>query len=240
MSFDFNLETVCNHRVFRELIQLNSDQKSLRLNRPLAASNVTVYASETMIPKSMYLLVNDPESITSTQNRMVQFKQKWRSPTDYFEITYVTIRQYCPKCIGFGTLNDLCYDVRGGLREVRDEKLLLQNVEKITVTEINSNPFQPFYGTGLVSMLGDKITDMDFLSTRVIGEINSALGKLKDMQSQYISTGRVMTNGEILQTVENIQVNPDPNNPMIIRADVTVTAKSGKTAKFSQFLKVVA
>lgn len=215
---------------------MDDDQHSLRMERPLASSNVMVFAAGNLVPKAMYNVVFDTSSVDSFQTRLVYFKKKWRSPTDFFEITYVTYTGYCPKCVGLKTVNDISYDVRGDLKELRDEKLLLQNVEKFVVTQIRSNPFHSFIGTSLVGLLGEKIADIDFLSSKITQEINTTLQKFMDMQGQYKLTGRVMTDGETLASIDNIEVYADENDPTILRADVTLTAKSGKQMSYTQLL----
>ena len=37
MSFDLSLPTVCNHTIYRELVDLNEDRETLRLAQPMAA-----------------------------------------------------------------------------------------------------------------------------------------------------------------------------------------------------------
>lgn len=238
MSFDLNLNIVCNHLIYRELVILGTNRRDLRVSKVLAASRVSVYASNNLIPSSMYEVVTDPRTINVQQPRMIQLKNKWKSPTDFFEISYTTIKGYCPKCVGLEVLDDISYDVKGDLRIIRNEKLLLQNLEKFVVTEIGSNPFHAWMGTGLVNLLGDKILDVNFLTTRVTQEINQVLEKFKDLQEQYRLTGRTMTDGEILDSVQDINVEFDQNDPTILRADISVTARSGKSMEFSQVLQI--
>jgi len=238
MSYDLNLPTLCNHRIFRELTLLNKDHRSLRVSKPIAsAANMRVYAADNLVPKTMYTVIYDPLSVAKDQTRMISFKDKWRSPSDIFEVTYVTRPNFCPKCRGQKSIDDISYDIKGHLKIARDERLLLQNLEKFTVTEINSNPFHAFIGTALVSLLGDKISDPDFLTTKLIQEINASLKKLADLQGQYVRSGREMTDGERLDSIEDVRVNFDENDPTILRADITVSSKSGKALSFAQYLK---
>ena len=239
MSFDLHLATTCDHQVFRELVLMGDDRRELRLSKPLGASAVKVYASDNLIPSSMYSIVYDDESLTVNQPRMIRFKEKWRSPNDTFEVTYVTLVDSCPKCDGREALDDISYTVKGGLRQARDEILLLQNAEKWTITEIKSNPFHTFIGTSLVTLLGERITDVNFLVTKVTGEINNTLQKFTDLQNQYRLTNRSMTDGEILETIENVEVDQDDEDPTILRATVTIRAASGKSVDYEQALKLV-
>jgi hypothetical protein len=237
MSFDLNLNTVCNHRIYREVTELDTDLRSLRLSQPLAASNVEVFASNNPIPESYYKIIYDPQTLNIQQPRLIFLNKKWRALEDYFEVNYVTLTGFCPKCIGLSQLDDISYDVRGSLYCVRNEKLLLQNMEKFTVTEVKSNPFHLFVGTSLVSMLGQKIRDMSYISAKITQEINTTLNILKDLQSQYQYTGRPVTSGEILDQVLSVKVNFDKQDPTILRVDVDARAQSGQSVYYSQYLK---
>jgi hypothetical protein len=239
MSFDLNLLTVCNHRIYRELVDLAPDRRSLRVAQPIASSNVEVFASNDEIPSSDYTLIYDPLAINVQQPRMIFLNKKWDSLEDYFEVGYNTLSGFCPKCAGLKTIDDISYDVKGELYTIRNEALLLQNLEKFTVTEIRSNPFHTFIGTGLVSMLGTKYSDAAYMSTKITQEITTSLNVLKDLQDQYQFSGRSMTDGELLDNIDNVRVSIDRNDPTIIRADVTATAKSGKSVDYSQFLRQI-
>ena len=240
MSYDLTLPTVCNHRIYRELVELDEDRRSLRMSKPLAsAASIKVYASDNLVSKTEYTIIYDPRTLTINQPRMVRFNQKWKATEDFFEITYVTISGYCPKCVGLNELDDISYNVKGQVNTSRNEKLLLQNLEKFTVTELGSNPFHTFIGTGLVDLLGKRISDFDFVRSRISQEIGNTLSKLKEMQKKYIQTGRPMTAGEQLDKVLEIKVEQDTEDPTIARADITVTALSGQTVNYSQYLRVI-
>lgn len=239
MSFDLNLNTLCDHTIFRELASIEEDRRTIRFSSTLGAiGTVKLYATDNLIPNNLYEIVGDPEQVNINQDKIIRFKEKWKSLTDYFEITYATLANVCTKCTGSKYLDDLSYDVRGGLLKVRDEYLLMQNVEKFIVTTINSNPFHLYVGTGLVGLIGKRISSASFLQSQITAEISRALQKLQDLQSQYLNTGRAVTDGELLATVDSIQVNQDKIDPSIFRVSVTVTAQSGKTVQFTQILRI--
>jgi hypothetical protein len=114
----------------------------------------------------------------------------------------------------------------------------MQNVEKFTITKITSNPFQSFIGTSLEALIGTKITNPQFLITQITSEIVRALRKLQDLQSQYRQTGRPVTDGELLQSIESVTVTQNATDPTVFEANVIVTAVSGKTVEFVQVLKI--
>ena len=240
MSFDLNLPTVCNHRIYKELTTLEADRRSIMVSKPIGSSNsVGLFASGNFVPNTEYEVVFDPNTLDVNKPKMIQFKSKWRSIEDYFEVNYVTLSSFCPKCIGLNVLDDISLDVRGNLVRARDEKLLLQNLEKFVVTELKSNPFHSFLGTSLVSLLGEKIRDSNLMAARVSEEINTSIEKLRDLQEQYKATGRALTDGEQVGSVDFIEVLPDEDDPTILRASVEVTALSGKTVELNQVLKIV-
>lgn len=239
MSFDLNLSTTCNHLIFRELARMDDDRHAVRVKKPISSNRtVKVWANDEVVPSSMYTIVGDTETVEILQPKMIQFKEKWRSPRDRFEISYVTLRSYCPKCVGLEVLDDISYTVRGRLKEVRDETLLLQNLEKFVVTEALSNPFHSYIGSSLVTFLGQKISDFDFLTSKITQEINASLTKFMDLQEQYRLTGRIVSDGEILDSVDNIEVLQDGEDPTVLRANVDVRSRAGKSVQFSQELRI--
>jgi len=239
MSFDLNLITRCDHRVYKELTALEDDFRSIRLEKPIGSTdNIRVYAMDNLLSPSLYDIVPDPEQIDVNRDRIIKLKDEWRSPRDYFEITYLTLSSFCAKCSGSNTLDDISYNVRGGLYTIRDEALLMQNIEKFVITTINSNPFHQFIGTGLVGLIGNKIANTSFLVSQITSEITRTLQKLQDLQAQYQMTGRAITPGEMLESVNDIQVTSDEEDPTILRATISVTAQSGKPVQFTQILRL--
>jgi hypothetical protein len=239
MSFDINLITICNHKIYREPVTLDSDRRTLRVVQPIA-STVEVFASNDKVNGSKYTLIDDPTMIDVYKGKLIYLNESWDSLEDYFEVSYYTISNFCPKCQGVKSVDDVSYNVQGDFFIIRDEKLLLQNLEKFTVTEVFSNPFHTFIGTSLVKMLGQKIADRNYLSAKITQEINSTLSVLRSLQSQYVATGRPTSYGELLDSVNNIKITFDSQDPTILRADIDCRAKSGKSVDYTQYLKRVA
>ena len=238
MSYDLNITAVCDHRIYREPMTLEDDRRSLRFDKPLSSSNIDLYASENLIPKTAYTIVYDPQTITIQQPRMIFLRNRWKQIEDYFEVVYITFKNFCPKCAGMEVINDIQYDIRGQLRKIRNEDLLLQNLEKFTVTEIQSNAFHSFIGTSLTALLGQRITDPSYVSSKISQEVSTTLDVLKSLQDQYVSAGRDMTDGELFDNIENVRVRFDEEDPTIIRTDVTVLAKSGRNVDLTQYLQL--
>jgi hypothetical protein len=237
MSYDFNLTTQCDHLVFRELDILAKDARTIHLAKPMAVSLAQIYAVDNFVPPSMYQVVNDPADPLK-QMKMIKFNNKWRSPTDYFEISYTTMSSFCSKCAGNNFFDDISYDVTGDIFTIENEKLLMQNVEKFIVTKINSNPFHLFIGTSIIDVIGTRLSNPNLLVTQITAEASKTLQKFQELQTKYQLTGRTITPGEILKSVNNITVTQNQNDPTIYDMNVAVTAQSGQTIEFTQYIKI--
>ncbi len=238
MSYDLKINTICNHRIYRELVLLEDDRRTIIMSQPLAASNTELFASNDLVPKSAYNIISDPDTITVQQPRLIQLNRKWQSIEDYFELNYITLSGFCPKCAGLNELDDISYGIRGALQVRRNEELLLQNMMKFTVTEKQSNPFHTYVGTFLVKLLGQKIIDSSYISTKITQEISATLDVLKSLQDQYRFTDRPVTDGELMDEIQNVKIRFDEEDPTIIRTEISVTAKSGRTVDYTQFLQL--
>jgi len=238
MTFDLNLTTLCDHVVFRELAVLADDLRSITLQKPLASSKITMYATDNLVPESMYKIVDDSLSLDPVLTRKIYLNQEWRTTYDYFEVTYNTIINYCTKCMASKYLDDISYDVKGGIYIQRDERLLMQNVEKFVITRINSNTFHTFIGTSIEGLIGSRLSNVGFLITQLKAEVTRTLQKFQDLQAQYRETGRAMSSGEILQSIDNVAVTQDVNDPTVFRIAITVTAESNQTVTFEQLIRL--
>jgi|GEM_PF-4219232 hypothetical protein len=240
MSYDLNLTTLCDHLVFKELTFLETDAQTIYLSRPVASSTaLTVWITGNVLPFSFYNLITNPDTTNPSQVRYIKLNQPWPSPTDYFEINYITRSPFCTKCQGFNYLDDISYDINGDIVEISNEPLLMQNIEKFVITEIGSNPFFTFIGSGLGALIGTRVTNPQFLISQITSQITNSLNQLKSLQQQYALTGRPMTPGELLATINNISVQQDNNDPTIFRADISVTAQSGNTVQTTQVIKAI-
>lgn len=237
MSFDLYLATICNHRIYKESVTLDSDRVSLRLSKPLSSSDLDLYASDNLVSKSEYSIIFDPKTIYVNQPRMISLKKRWKSTEDFFEVTYVTIKGFCPKCAGLDRIDDISYNVKGDFLIMRNENLLTQNLEKFIVTELNSDPFNEFIGTNLVKLLGQRVANAPMLTNKITQEISKSLQTFKSLQGQYKSSGRKVTDGELLDEIESIKVLFNKNDPSILKVDITATAKSGRGVAFTQYMK---
>jgi excinuclease UvrABC ATPase subunit len=239
MSYDLKLPTLCSHVIFWELGAMDTDLRSLRVSKPIAASKLTVRMSGNIVPESKYIIVYDIDFQGAIDNtrRKIYFNEELKASDDFFEIKYITNGSNCPKCQDMKALDDIQYSNLGDLRLARDEYLLIQNVEKYVVTEIGSNIFHNWMGTGLIDLIGTKIMDVNYIKAKITQEVNATLNKFKTMQQEYLTTNRPFTDGEQLDTIDMVSVAQSNSDPSIFQVTVTVTAVSGKSVDFTQYLQ---
>jgi hypothetical protein len=120
---------------------------------------------------------------------------------------------------------------------MKDEYLLIQTFEKLIVTKITSNKYYSWIGTSIHDLVGQKISDLDYLKTKIVEDIKKAANDLKDIQNQYISSGRSVSQGELFGQLLSVDVNPQ-TDPTTIEVLIGFTAQSGKSLQLQQFVEL--
>jgi hypothetical protein len=184
---------------------------------------------------SSYNIVTTRKPLSIESTSLIRMKNKVKHWEPLVEVNYVTFSNYCPKCLGIKTVDDLVYTAAGDMNVARREYLLVQRVEKIIVTKINSNPFHDWYGTGLHSLVSSKAIDIGFLKTKIIEQISSAIEKLKSVQRQLIASNRKVDPGELFGQLLGIDVT-QADDPTVILVTVTFTSQNDTTLEFSQLI----
>jgi len=204
MSIDSKIENTCDHLIFEEQLQLESDLKTLRIPRTLASSKVKLYVNGFVIEsnnaKFGWLLEDDELSIYTKKSKIV-FKNKRKSLDDFYMVNYSSVAKFCPKCIGLRVLNDESYTPLGKVSTVKNEDKLLQEIKKGLATYLGSNPFHTWIGTQIHSLIGTKIYNVDLIKARVIEEVYKYIEKYVDVQLKQSNYQEVTTResfGQIL------------------------------------------
>lgn len=239
MSSDIKIQNLCDHRINWQQYSLQSDKKTIRFNYPIGSSK-SFHLRVNGIEKSRksYVLKTDKSPLTDILNSVLVFNKRVKDFQPLIEVSYVTVLQYCPKCLGTKYLDDAVYNNSGDFTQVENERLLIQEVEKYIVTRVSSNPFHRWLGTQLHELIGTKILDLDLLRSRVLEQVNSALDQLKRIQQQLVSSGRVVTDGELFDQLLSVDLEPDESDPSIVHVIVRFTARSGKTLEYVQLLEL--
>ncbi len=238
MSEDIKIQNKCDHLINWEAGILRDDRKSIDLKYPIGA-----VASVVLRIDNVVIDAQDYDVVTREEFRVVEppFFIRMKSRIDNFEplieVLYTTVLKYCPKCNGIRVLDDLVYTASGDFKMVEREFLLIQGVEKYIITRVGSNIFHDWMGTDLHNIIGSKIFDLEILRTRIVGQVHSAIDKLKNVQQQLQATNRKLTDGELFGELISVQVEPT-DDPTLVAITVVFTSQSGRTLEFSQFLEL--
>lgn len=235
MSFDLHIEQICTHLVVDEVLTLDlSDLKTVRTLRPISNRAVEMKINMFLIedasdPDVGFKLVRDSLSIDPTA-RQIEFRKLRRSTDEFYEVTYYTSSANCRRCMGLRVENDYRYNANGGVIAVQDEVKLVQDIKKLVLTAIGSNPFHKWYGTSISEMIGSKISNAGFIRTKMTTDITLALARYKDIQRKQASVQIVTPRERYLRTLD-LQVTQDVLEPTAFNVSLAFTNQA-RTALF--------
>jgi len=230
MSIDFKIENTCDHLIHYEQVAIDEDLKIIRIPRTLSSSNVTLningYDISSNHSKFGWTLENDTDFIYTKRSKII-FKNKRKSLTDFYFVSYSSVPKFCPKCKGLRIHNDFSYNALGKLKTVANEDKLLQEIKKGLTTELGSNPFHTWIGTQIYTLIGSKIYNVSLLRARLIDEINKYIEKYIDVQIKQ-SSYQDVTDRELFGQLLSIDVEPqDDIDPSYWIVSIIFSNKTG-------------
>ena len=116
----------------------------------------------------------------------------------------------------------------GDLTKVIDTEKLAQDVLKVLVTQVGSNPFFPWYGSLISGELIGDVIDFQFIESNAEQQVESALNTIKQLQNAQQNSSQRVTAAEMLAAVRNINISRDTIDPTIFSVDVTVVSRALK------------
>jgi hypothetical protein len=171
-------------------------------------------------------------TIPPLQDMQLRFVKPLDTFYNYFEVTYHTARELCPRCHGLGIEYDFVAGSDGDPEIVENEDLLVQMVEKIILTVLGSDPYSPWYGTDLIGLTGTKA--VAFVQREVSRQITAALARLQSIQSQQQRV-QFVTDGEFLARIDEIDVQQATDiSPTLFLVNVGFTTRAGTHSEVSQ------
>lgn len=186
-----------------------------------------------------WTLVNDPNTLNDRPTRLIVFDQALKGFGEYVEINYSTVRQECRRCGGLGVENDWRYTTAGDTVEVRDEALLIQEIQKDFYTILGSNPFHPWYGTQLIETIGQKLTAGGFIQNLIVAEIYSAFNRWQTIKKQQEeNVGQEVTDREYPYRLLSCVLQQSTQDPTVIFVNIVVQNRSGQQFDLTRGLKV--
>ena len=185
-----------------------------------------------------WTLINDPTTLEDRPTRLIMFDTPLRSGTDFVELSYTTLRQECRRCGGSGMENDWRYDGNGKVIEVRDEALLIQEIQKDIYTIRGSNPFHSWYGTGLIETIGKKITAGNFVQNIIVSDIYTAFNRWQSIKRQQEDdVGQAISDREFPARLLAVNLEQSVQDPTVIFVSVTIQNRSNDPIQLTRGLR---
>jgi phage baseplate assembly protein W len=158
-------------------------------------------------------------SVRKIQTRFPKFTKV--VPTNpVFKVSYTTYQQYCRRCQSFGIENDYRITASGAPLTIADENLLNQDVLKVLSTIKGSNPFNPEYGTVLLTRIGSKA-----LGDGVASINEDVVNALRVYQRLQQAAGRYqeITSRQTLASLASINTFPSELDPTVFEVQIVAT-----------------
>jgi len=197
------------------------------------------FRGQTSVPG--WTLVRDPSAISDRPLRFVVFDGPLRGYRDFVELSYTTVRQDCRRCGGIGVENDWRYGRTGETVQVRDEALLLQEIQKLFLTSRGSNVFHTFYGTTIIDAIGKKLTADGLVQNLLFTDIVSTFKAWQDLKGkQETQVGQFVSDEEFPYRLLDVDLLPSDQDPTVVFLMITVQNRSQKAIVLERGLKLPA
>jgi hypothetical protein len=240
LSYDFDVKSAaCDHRQLNERYVIDSgDFRTLKLaadtTRRMRApingqSLVQVSISGKVIdpadPVFGYQFVADTNMIdTSDRFYKIVFNKQVRFVIPLIEVTYVTLKPYCLKCSGTGTLNDLKPANSGSFVHIINTDKLVQRSLKYILT--SRCPFYPALTCPIKDFIGRKFAAT--MEADVSNGVMNALQQFKKVQAVQ-RTIQTLTAQETLKDITSVTTAQNPTDPTAVSVMAQVSSYGGTT-----------
>jgi hypothetical protein len=195
------------------------------------------YRGQQLVPG--WTLVSDPTTLADRPTRLIVFDTPLRSGSNFVEISYTTVREECRRCGGSGFENDWRYDAGGNVIEVRDEALLIQELQKDFYTIRGSNPFHLWYGTGLIEAIGKKLTAGGFAQNLIVSDIHQAFNRWQSIKNQQeTDLNQFVSDREYPFRLLSVNLEQSTQDPTVIFVTVTIQNRSNDPIQLTRGLRI--
>ena len=186
-----------------------------------------------------WALVQKTNTLNDRPIRQIVFDEPLRADLNYIELNYTTIREECRRCGGLGVENDWRYNVTGEVTQLRDELLLIQELQKIIYTVTGTNSFHNWYGTRIVDQIGEKLVIGGILQNRITSDIYTAFGRWQSIKKQQEETvGQAVSDEEFPFQLQGVKLEQSQNDPTVLFVTVTVMNRSLKPIQLVRGLRL--
>ena len=194
------------------------------------------YRGKTVVPA--WSIVQRPGTVDIRPGRAIIFDTPLKGYQDYAEISYTTVREECRRCGGVGVESDWRYGVDGNTVEVRDEALLLQEVQKVTFTARSSNPFHLWYGSTLLDRIGAQVGASGVIQNIILSDIQTTFTRWQNVKKQQEATGQFISDEEFPSRIQTMNVEQSQTDPTVYFINVTVVNRSNSPIQISRGVRL--
>jgi phage baseplate assembly protein W len=116
----------------------------------------------------------------------------------------------------------------GALEQVIDSEKLVQDILKICLTPVGSNPLFPWYGSLLTRAIVGMTIDPDIVVEMSKSQLTTALENFKNLQGLQVKNLQRISADEQLAGILNIAVNRNALDPRVYEIVIKVLTKGSK------------
>lgn len=191
------------------------------------------------VPYPGWSLIADRNTLIDRPTRLIVFDAPLQGFREFAELNYATIREECRRCGGLGVENDWRYGVHGEVFEVRDEALLLQEVQKAVYTLRGSNPFHRWYGTNVFNTIGKKLSAAGLVQSFILSDIREAFRRWQNIKKQQEEVlGQIVSDEEYPYRLISVVLSPSQEDPTIVFVNATIQNRSQRPIQLERGLRI--
>lgn len=128
---------------------------------------------------------------------------------------------------------DLSVSSSGDIATVEGGQKLEQDILKVIMTKLGSNPFFPWYGSPIEdSLVGMAYTD-DFVAATATSQLQTCIERIQQLQKEQLKNYQIVTPAEQIAAIQNIHVERNITDPRFFSIVITVISKAFQQQQIS-------
>lgn len=122
---------------------------------------------------------------------------------------------------------DLVID-KGDFKQVRDSEKLIQDILKVALTPVGSNPSATWYGSYVNRSLVGSSLEQNITIQLAQSQLSNAVDMLKTMQHEQLNLGQTVTPDEHIKYISDIIIRRNVIEPRLYDVVIKVISKGSK------------
>jgi hypothetical protein len=135
------------------------------------------------------------------------------------------------------TNGDLSLDANGNINLITGNQKIIQEIAKITLTDLGENVFHPYYGCKAGSLNLENIVDYNFQRQEIERSVKSAINNLILLKNNQ-NLNQELNPSEIILTLDEVVVERDNLDPRMWSVFISVTTLSLDDIKTSVKIRI--